>query len=106
MIWLTWRQFRVQTIVAAGALAALAAYLVYLGLASRDFYDTKIVGCTPDTCRIVLQQFQNDYGDGFTMLGMVLIAAPGLIGIFWGAPLVAPAGWRSSSAASRWPPSR
>ncbi|GAA0935402.1 ABC transporter permease subunit [Virgisporangium aurantiacum] len=88
MIWLTWRQFRAQSIVAAGALALFAAYLVYLGLASRDFYDTKIVGCTPDTCRLVTQQFQNDFGDMYILLGFVLIAVPGLIGIFWGAPLV------------------
>lgn len=88
MIWLTWRQFRAQAIVAAGALALLAAYLVYLGMASRDFYDTRIVGCTADTCRLVTQEFQNDFGDMFILLGFVLIAAPGLIGIFWGAPLV------------------
>lgn len=88
MIWLTWRQFRAQALVTGGLLAAIAAYLVYLGVASRDDYDTDIVGCAADACPIAIRLFRGDYGDQLGIIGMLLIALPGVIGVFWGAPLV------------------
>lgn len=36
MIWFTWRQFRTQTWITAGALAVLAALLVVTGLSIAD----------------------------------------------------------------------
>jgi hypothetical protein len=88
MIWLTWRQFRAQSVAAAGALAVLAAYLIHLGNASRTFYDTRIAGCAGDACRIARMELRDDYGDPLIIVGLVLLAAPALIGVFWGAPLV------------------
>jgi ABC-type transport system involved in multi-copper enzyme maturation permease subunit len=88
MIWLTWRQFRAQTLVTAGALAVLALYLVYLGNASRHSYDTTIVGCTADACRTAADAFRNDFSGPFMILGTALVAVPAIIGVFWGAPLV------------------
>ncbi|MET7425528.1 transmembrane transport protein [Dactylosporangium sp. NPDC005555] len=89
MIWLTWRQFRVQAIVTAAALAALTVYLLLIGFGSRDAYDTGIVGCTPSECAAALQAFVHDYNAPFGIIGAVLLAIPALAGIFWGAPLVA-----------------
>jgi hypothetical protein len=88
MIWLTWRQFRAQSLVSAGALAVLAAYLVYLGTDIRDFYDTKIANCAAQACSLARVDLRADYGDTIAVIGAILIAVPGLIGIFWGAPLV------------------
>jgi ABC-type transport system involved in multi-copper enzyme maturation permease subunit len=88
MIWLTWRQFRAQSLAAAGALALLALYLVQLGGEIRDFYDTKIANCTAHACFIARMDLRSEYGDAVTVIGVVLIAVPALIGIFWGAPLV------------------
>jgi hypothetical protein len=88
MIWLTWRQFRAQSMVTVGALALLALYLVYLGTDIRDFYDTKIANCAAEACTLARVDLRADYGDTLSILGAVLIAVPGLIGIFWGAPLV------------------
>ncbi len=88
MIWLTWRQFRAQTLAAAGALALLALYLVHLGTETRAFYDTRIAGCAGDACRIARMNFRSEFGDTVALLSVLLIAVPALIGIFWGAPLV------------------
>ena len=110
MIWLTWRQFRAQAVVAAVGLVALALYLVYLGNAIRHSYDTDIVGCLPADCDLALREFRHDYGDTVGLLGALLIAVPGLIGIFWGAPLVAREleertdrlAWSQSVTRTRW----
>jgi ABC-type transport system involved in multi-copper enzyme maturation permease subunit len=88
MIWLTWRQFRAQTLAAAGALAVLALYLIHLGNEIRAFYDTRIAGCAGEACTTARMQLRGDYGDIVALLGVVLLAVPALIGIFWGAPLV------------------
>jgi ABC-type transport system involved in multi-copper enzyme maturation permease subunit len=89
MTWLTWRQFRAQTLVAAGALALLAIYLVYLGNEIRSFYDTKIVNCAAQACYLARMDFRNTFSNAISVMVVLLIAVPGLIGVFWGAPLVA-----------------
>ena len=50
MIWLTWRQFRTQAVVAGAALTLLAIYLVILGLRMRHAYTSDILGCVPTNC--------------------------------------------------------
>jgi hypothetical protein len=87
MIWLTWRQFRTQALVAAAALAAVAIYLVYLGSRIRDDY-TDVLGCQPSDCVTARHTFDDTYTGQLSMVGLLLIAAPALIGIFWGAPLI------------------
>ncbi|WP_027345780.1 hypothetical protein [Hamadaea tsunoensis] len=89
MIWLTWRQFRTQSLVALGSLAALAGYLVLLALQSRHAYATDIVNCVPAECASARRAFAESFGGQFTVLGGLLVVVPGLIGIFWGAPLIA-----------------
>jgi hypothetical protein len=90
MIWLTWRQFRVQALIGVGVAACLAAYLVVLGRQIRESYDTAVncggVGCTLDAARDTLD---NDYFTTLLLCGFLIVLAPALIGAFWGAPLVA-----------------
>jgi ABC-type transport system involved in multi-copper enzyme maturation permease subunit len=88
MIWLTWRQFRLQALAALGLLAALAVYLVILGQASRGYYDDHIVNCAADTCSLANRTFEHTYRSQFTQVGALLIVVPAIIGTFWGAPLV------------------
>lgn len=88
MIWLTWRQFRAQTLAAAGALVLLALYLVYLGNEIRTFYDTRIAGCEAQACAIARMDFRADFDNMIQLVVVLLVAVPGLIGVFWGAPLV------------------
>ncbi|WP_426514220.1 ABC transporter permease subunit [Dactylosporangium sp. McL0621] len=89
MIWLTWRQFRTQAIVAAIALAALAAFLLYLGFEIRHDYTSDVVNCAPDDCTVSRRLFADRYQAPTAIISLLLIAVPGLIGVFWGAPLVA-----------------
>lgn len=76
MIWLSWRQFRAQAVVASIALILLTGYLVVFGKKIRD----------GDYSGAELREhFQNRV----YLLDAVLLLAPALIGLFWGAPLVA-----------------
>jgi hypothetical protein len=45
VIWLTWRQFRAQTVVAAGALAVLAVVFAITGPQLVHLYDTTVATC-------------------------------------------------------------
>ena len=88
MIWLTWRQFRMQAVVTLLALAALAIYLVILGTQMRHAYSTDIVGCQPADCTGARRDFEKAYQVPVALIGALLLGIPALIGVFWGAPLI------------------
>lgn len=110
MIWLTWRQFRTQTLITLAALAGLAAYLIVLGRGIHDFYDSRIVGCQAEACTTARILFQEEYSDQIVLLGLVLIGVPAVVGAFWGAPLIASEvetgthrlAWNQSVTRTRW----
>jgi ABC-type transport system involved in multi-copper enzyme maturation permease subunit len=89
MIWLTWRQFRVQALTALAVLTVLAVYLVVLGYRIRHAYDTDVVGCLPEACERAEERFLEAYTGEIAGVGAFLVGLPGLVGIFWGAPLIA-----------------
>jgi hypothetical protein len=94
MIWLTWRQLRVQALTAAAALAAFAILLAATGPHLASLYNTsKIIGCHGFACQPAANAFFGRLAglDTFVyLLGIGLIlAAPAIVGIFWGAPLIA-----------------
>jgi hypothetical protein len=96
MIWLTWRQFRVQALTAATALAAVAILLGVTGPHLASLYAASgLAGCHGDSCANLADTFLNQLqSEGLYHvvypLGLVLIlVTPALIGIFWGAPLIA-----------------
>lgn len=86
MIWMTWRQFRVQAYAASAVVALLAVSLAAAGSATTS----------DDTL--------------LSLLNLGLLLVPALIGVFWGAPLVArelEAGthrlvWNQSVTRTRW----
>ncbi|MET8258547.1 transporter [Micromonospora sp. NPDC005205] len=101
MIWLTWRQHRKQAFYTLLALAALAALLVPIGIAMRHtFADLGLTDCasqlaradvtqaTRETCDAGFHRFSNKYGS-LNLVAVLLITLPALVGLFWGAPLVA-----------------
>jgi ABC-type transport system involved in multi-copper enzyme maturation permease subunit len=88
MIWLTWRQFRTQALVTGAALAAVAIYLIVLGLRIRDGY-AGVAGCRGGDCLVARHDFQQSYIGPVNLAGTLLLATPALIGVFWGAPLIA-----------------
>ncbi|TDC15947.1 transmembrane transport protein [Streptomyces sp. 8K308] len=90
MIWLSWRQFRVQALVAALALALAAAYLGHLGLDIRDAHDAYRSRCeTEADCAEAAAQFRSAYQNTLLFLAAGLALVPAVIGAFWGAPLIA-----------------
>ena len=117
MIWLAWRQFRVQALIAAAALAAAAILLGVTGprLASR-YAGSGIAGCHGGSCANAASDFLTQLAATRTYpfvysLGLVLIlAVPAILGIFWGAPLIAREletgtyrlAWNQSVTRTRW----
>jgi hypothetical protein len=82
MIWLTWRQFRTSALVMLVALVAFAVTLAVTGpqlLHLSDTYGKSFLD------QVVLRRV--DRTVYFTGVALVY-AVPGLIGIFWGAPLI------------------
>jgi hypothetical protein len=94
MIWLTWRQFRIQALTAAAVLAAFAILLAATGPHLASLYATsKIIGCHSFACSNAVNAFFGQLAGLDTVvyllgIGLVLIT-PAIIGIFWGAPLIA-----------------
>jgi hypothetical protein len=95
MIWLTWRQFRGQAITAAAALVVVAIALGVTGPGLVTRYDQFGLGtCHGAACTRLASNFLHYLGRGpyhtlFYAGLLLLYLVPGLIGIFWGAPLIA-----------------
>ncbi len=89
MIWLTWRQFRTQALTALAILAAATIGFLITGLQMHHAYTADLATCTArNDCSDVLSRFAQGYNAAFDLVQLMVIAAPGVIGIFWGAPLI------------------
>jgi ABC-type transport system involved in multi-copper enzyme maturation permease subunit len=127
MIWLTWRQFRVQAITAVAALAAFAILLVVSESRMSSLYAASgIVGCHGGACAGLASQFlerltsgqgvpllpdgTNEYVILYFFSILVILIVPAVLGIFWGAPLIAREletgtsrlAWNQSVTRTRW----
>jgi ABC-type transport system involved in multi-copper enzyme maturation permease subunit len=91
MIWLTWRQFRAAAAMMSAALAVLALILITTGPGLADDYATGIAACTRQSggCSGFVDRFFQDHQNAFLAVTAVLLLLPALIGLFWGAPLIA-----------------
>jgi hypothetical protein len=89
MIWVAWRQFRMQAIVTTALLVALAALVLPTGLDLRDIYHS-VAGARCGPAELCTAPALGGVEKPLTaLLGPALIAIPALLGMFWGAPLVA-----------------
>ena len=125
MIWLTWRQFRAQAITAAAALAVFAIVLAATASDLSSMYNSSgLTTCHGDACAGLASAFLSNLasgGGGFLIPGstyailyflsiLVILIAPAITGVFWGAPLIArelEAGtfrltWNQSMTRTRW----
>jgi hypothetical protein len=128
LIWLTWRQSRLQAASAAVVLAAFAVLLAATGPHLASLYaGSRIGSCQGSDCAGPADDFlQQLYGSSLTgassvdgtgtygllyLLGIVIVlVAPAVIGVFWGAPVIArefEAGthylaWNQSITRTRW----
>ncbi len=114
MIWLTWRQFRPQAIAAAGALIVLAILLAATSHSVGSAYTSSGLAACHAHCAAIVSSFLSDLSplDRFLFLGSVLLVylTPALMGLFWGAPLIAREfetgthriAWNQSITRTRW----
>ncbi|MEU4602211.1 ABC transporter permease subunit [Kribbella sp. NPDC023972] len=90
MIWLSWRQFRAQAVTGTAGLVVIGTFLVILGMRIRDAYDGYLARCqTQGNCADAMGQFVAEYSNLLLFLDAAFILVPGLLGMFWGAPLIA-----------------
>src|SRR5580704_12420548 len=96
MIWLTWRQFRAQAVTAAAALAAFAILLAATGPRLASLYAASgLSGCHPARCADLAGGWLTQLNIGHTYFMLyeftiaVILLAPAVTGLFWGAPLIA-----------------
>lgn len=111
MIRLTWLQFRLQAIVALVALALCGILLRITGAHLAHLYDTTVAPCAAqgdcDTAKSVFLRHQATLRQ---LLEPFLLIVPGLVGIFWGVPLITREletgtfrlAWTQSVARKRW----
>jgi hypothetical protein len=95
MMWLTWRQFRPQAIAAAAVLAVLAVVLLVSGLSLAHLYNTSgVAACLAQhDCESVASGFlrqarSGSYDKLHGIAAAIVLLAPAIIGMFWGAPLI------------------
>ena len=88
MTWLTWRQHRTQFIAGAALLAAFAVLMVITGVqVAHQFHAAQAACAAGQGCRHLGGLFMGSHAIGFLVI--CTLGAPALVGLFWGAPLVA-----------------
>jgi hypothetical protein len=111
VIRLAWRQFRGQAAVGAIGLVLVTIVIALTGPHLVHLYNTTVATCGKhgDCSTVTTTLLAND-GTLRAWLGILVVATPGIIGLFWGAPLVArelEAGthrlvWAQSVTRARW----
>jgi hypothetical protein len=107
-----WLQTRTQTIIAFAGLLVVAAIALLTGPNLVHLYNTLIAPCTAtDDCSgTTLNLFLQRHKELRGWLDILVIVLPGILGIFWGAPLVAREfesgtyrlAWSQSITRTRW----
>ena len=94
MIWVTWRQHRPQAIACLIVLCTVAVFAITVGTWMRTtFASDGLPACLARSggagCPAVITSFVNQFSRGVSqIIGVPLIAIPGLLGIVVGAPLL------------------
>ncbi|HEY1827499.1 MAG TPA: hypothetical protein VGF87_05730 [Acidimicrobiales bacterium] len=111
MIWLTWRQFRVQAAVIGTALVFVAVVLIATGPHLVNLYNQYLSQCALlHSCGNEPDPVTSAYVPIQVALAGILLVMPALIGSFWGAPLIAREletgtyrlGWTQSITRANW----
>jgi hypothetical protein len=116
MIRLTWLQFRTQAVTAAAALAAFAVLLAATGPhLARRYATSGLSGCHGSSCTNLADYLagsliRSPYDVLWLLSTGVILLAPAVIGLFWGAPPIAreletgtaALAWNQSITRTRW----
>jgi len=89
MTWVVWRQYRVTAAIAAALLAALAILLLITGLQVSNDYHNALKACTASNTCGNLANTLNLGGNPGNAFASLSIGIPAILGLFWGAPMVA-----------------
>jgi ABC-type transport system involved in multi-copper enzyme maturation permease subunit len=90
MTWLAWRQYRGQVLVAVGLLALLVIYVSVTGPHISHVFNSFAHHCQPaGICNPVTSNRVGKLTKFMPEMDDLVTLAPALIGMFWGAPLVA-----------------
>ena len=104
------RQALVQNIPAAAAIAVVAVVAAVTGPRLAQTYHAALTSCAPGGCRAALAALAGQDSGPRLWLGVLVIVCPALLGMFWGAPLVAREletgtfrlAWTQSVTRTRW----
>jgi ABC-type transport system involved in multi-copper enzyme maturation permease subunit len=88
MIRFAWMQSRSQTVIAYCLLAAVAIASITTGIQLTHVYNSTVVHCQSG-CNLAMQQYLSREAFMDQTLDILARAVPALVGIFWGAPLLA-----------------
>jgi hypothetical protein len=115
MIWMTWRQFRPAAIAAGAALIALAAALAATRTTLLSLYTSAGLPACHAACATDASNFLGSVRGSYTgkifYAGIgIMYLVPAVIGLFWGAPLIAREldsgtfrlAWTQSVTRARW----
>lgn len=115
MIRFAWLQARAQTIGATAAILVVGAFALLTAPHLIHLYNETVAPCkTRGDCPAAISSFLAHDNTLRTWLGILVVAVPGILGIFWGAPLVAreleshtfKLAWTQSVSRSRWTTSK
>jgi hypothetical protein len=104
-----WLQYRTQTLTTVAILAALAVAAAITGIQLSHLYNNLVAHCHTG-CDLATDQFLSHDNFMDQVLDILARAAPALVGIFWGAPLLAREletgtyrlAWTQSVSRTRW----
>jgi len=115
MIWVTWRQFRTQTWLTVGALAAIGVALLITSRSITDAYNAAGIAACQGDCTAAIDSFLRQVRGGasgtvYDVAMLTVYVLPAVIGVFWGAPLIAREletgthrlAWNQSVTRTRW----
>jgi hypothetical protein len=89
MLWLSWRQHRIEILIAAAIALCLAAAMTIVMYQANAGIGAVRQACPGPLCVTTSTNFDAQYSTLFTLFEGALLALPGLAGIFIGAPLLA-----------------
>ena len=88
MTWLVWRQYRAQSVIAFVLLVAFAAVILAGGAAVASHWHSMLVACSGRSA--CLQQLSQPASQAVVdAIQVVGLGVPAVLGVLWGAPLVA-----------------
>jgi hypothetical protein len=114
MTWLAWRQFRAPALLTIALLVVIVVVLLVTGTHLHSLYavyQKNLAHCNAHgDCDQLKDSFLENDHNLYQYMGTLLVAIPGLIGVFWGPPLLAREfetgtfrlAWTQSVTRTRW----